>query len=485
MIRIVNGKIYDPANGKNGEVGELWYNDGRIVEGGGEYETLDAEGCVVMAGGVDIHSHLAGEPLELLRDAANPIIPTVGDIGKQYAGMGYTAVVNAAVPALAARRTILEEHAIDGIDAFNLTWIGENPAFKQLIQNGSDEELDQYLAWLLDVSCGWGLKLINPNGGEEGWREMTLRLMKANERMGLPHPLHLHHPYLAKPGAYEDIIKTMDMAEGMPLHLAHLQFYSYKKNQKGRIVSSAQELAAAVNAHPNVTADVGAVIFGPAAAVSCDTAFVGSLGSGKKGAGSRLWEQDGGMAVLPLKYSSDNLMGATQFMAGLELMLCVEKPEQMLLTTDHPNGGPFSAYPYLIAMLMDKGFRDEELKKLNPKALKNSALTTIDREYTMDEIARLTRSGAAQRLGAKNIGHLGIGAEGGVTLYKEQSDKQAMFGKTYAVLRGESKVFAQAPGEYDREWVKKLIQPYIDVDFEKAGLDASFIAANRIAREVR
>ena len=88
MIRIVNGKIYDPANGKNGEVGELWYNDGRIVEGGGEYETLDAEGCVVMAGGVDIHSHLAGEPLELLRDAANPIIPTVSDIGKQYAGMG-------------------------------------------------------------------------------------------------------------------------------------------------------------------------------------------------------------------------------------------------------------------------------------------------------------------------------------------------------------------------------------------------------------
>ncbi|MBQ3131551.1 MAG: amidohydrolase family protein, partial [Clostridia bacterium] len=225
MIRIVNGKIYDPANGKNGEVGELWYNDGRIVEGGGEYETLDAEGCVVMAGGVDIHSHLAGEPLELLRDAANPIIPTVSDIGKQYAGMGYTAVVNAAVPALAARRTILEEQAIDGIDAFNLTWIGENPAFKQLIQNGSDEELDQYLAWLLDVSCGWGLKLINPNSGEEGWREMTLRLIKANQRMGLPHPLHLHHPYLAKPGAYEDIIKTMDMAEGMPLHLAHLQFY--------------------------------------------------------------------------------------------------------------------------------------------------------------------------------------------------------------------------------------------------------------------
>lgn len=484
MIRIINGKIYDPVNGKNGEIGEVCFDNGRIVEDG-QGETMDASGCVVMAGGVDIHSHLAGEPLELLRDAANPLIPSVWDTGRQYAQMGYTAVANAAMPAIAAKRTILEEQAIDGIDAFNLTWVGENPAFKKLIQNGSDEELDSYLAWLMDISCGWGLKLINPNKGEEGWREMTLRLMKANERLGLPHPLHLHHPYLAKPGAYEDIIKTMDMAEGMPLHLAHLQFYSYKKNDKGRMVSSAQELAAALNAHPNVTADVGAVVFGPACAVSCDTSFVGSLSTGKKGARSELWEQDGGMAVLPLKYSSDNLMGATQFIAGLELMLLTEKPEQMLLTTDHPNGGPFNTYPYLIALLMDKSFRDEELKKLNPKALKHSVLPSLDREYTLSEIARLTRSGAAQRLGANNLGHLGIGAEGGVVLYKEQEDKRAMFSRAHAVLRGENKVYAQPRREYDREWVKGIIQPYIDVDFDNAGADESFVSANRIVREVR
>jgi len=485
MIRIINGKIYDPANGKKGEAGEIWFDNGRIVEAGGQCETLDAEGCVVMAGGVDIHSHLAGEPLELLRDANNPIIPTVSDTAKQYAGMGYTAVVNAAMPALAARRTVLEEKAIKGIDAFNLTWVGENPAFRQIIENGTDAELDQYLAWLLDVSCGWGLKLINPNGGEEGWREMTKRLMQANCRMGLPHPLHLHHPYLAKPDAYVDVIKTMDMAEGMPLHLTHLQFYGYKKNQKGKLVSAAPELAEAINARPNITADVGAVVFGQAAAVSCDTAFVGSLGAGKKGARSELWECDGGMAVLPLKYSCDNLMGATQFITGLELLLCVEKPEQMLLTTDHPNGGPFSAYPYLIAMLMDKSFRDEELKKVNPKALKHSILPTMDREYTMDEIARLTRSGPAARLGAFRLGHLGVGAEGGVALYKEQADKQAMFSKAYAVLRGEDRVYAQPGREYDKEWVKSVIQPYMDVDFEGANLCDDFIKANNVVREER
>ena len=483
MTKIINGRIYDPINGKNGVIEDIYFENGRIVEGGSaDCDVLDASGCVVMAGGVDVHSHLAGEPLEVLREAGNALIPPTWDAGNQYGAMGYTTVVNAATPALAARRTVLEEQAVDGIDSLNLIWVGENPALTKLAESGSDSELDQYLAWLLDVSCGWGLKLINPMGGREGWRKLLLRLMEANARMGLPHPLHLHHPYLAKPGAYEDIIATMEAAGDMPLHLAHLQFYGYKKNEAGKTVSAAQEIAAALNAHPNITADVGAVVFGPAAAVSCDTSFVGTL-SGKKGNRTELWELDGGMAVLPLKYSSDNHMGATQFLTGLEMMLCVDRPEQILLTTDHPNGGPFNAYPYLIAMLMDKSFRDEELKKINPKALELSNLPSITREYTLDEIARLTRSGAAQRLGLKNVGHLGVGACGGVVLYKEQADKQAMFSKAHAVLRGENKVYAVNKRDYDREWVKKTIQPYIDVDFDLAGMDEAFMQANRIVRE--
>ena len=40
----------------------------------------------------------------------------------------------------------------------------------------------------------------------------------------------------------------------------------------------------------------------------------------------------------------------------------------MFLTTDHPNGAPFYTYPHLIRLLMDKGFRDEMLQKINPDA---------------------------------------------------------------------------------------------------------------------
>ncbi len=43
-----------------------------------------------------------------------------------------------------------------------------------------------------------------------------------------------------------------------------------------------------------------------------------------------------------------------------------DDPWQVVLTTDHPNGGPFTSYPHLIRLLMDRSFRDEQLAKLHP-----------------------------------------------------------------------------------------------------------------------
>ena len=65
MLRITGGKVYDPANGVNGEVKDVCICDGRIVaevEGG---RTIDATGMVVFPGGVDVHTHVAGAALEL------------------------------------------------------------------------------------------------------------------------------------------------------------------------------------------------------------------------------------------------------------------------------------------------------------------------------------------------------------------------------------------------------------------------------------
>src|SRR5947208_9083255 len=135
LLKIANGTIYDPANGVDGVVKDLWIQDGKIVappdrgdEPPGSPEVrpdkvIDATGLVVMPGGVDMHAHIAGPKVNLARKIrpedkrkAPPVrrtpltrsgtvgsVPTTFATGYLYAGMGYTTVFDAAVPPLGAR----------------------------------------------------------------------------------------------------------------------------------------------------------------------------------------------------------------------------------------------------------------------------------------------------------------------------------------------------------------------------------------------
>ena len=59
ITRIANGRIIDPANGRD-ETADLWIADGKIIDPmpGKETETIDAVGLVVAPGLIDIHVHL-------------------------------------------------------------------------------------------------------------------------------------------------------------------------------------------------------------------------------------------------------------------------------------------------------------------------------------------------------------------------------------------------------------------------------------------
>ena len=99
-----------------------------------------------------------------------------------------------------------------------------------------------------------------------------------------------------------------------------------------------------------------------------------------------------------------------------------------MLSTDHPNGGSFLSYPRLIRLLMDREFRNEQIRRVNQKAMRRTVLLDdLEREYTLEEIAIITRAGPARLLGLRDKGHLGVGADADITIYDDRADREAMF----------------------------------------------------------
>lgn len=63
-IKLTGGRVYDPDQGWQGEVRDLFIENDRIVADPGPETRFEAEydisGKIVMAGAIDIHSHIAG-----------------------------------------------------------------------------------------------------------------------------------------------------------------------------------------------------------------------------------------------------------------------------------------------------------------------------------------------------------------------------------------------------------------------------------------
>ena len=147
---------------------------------------------------------------------------------------------------------------------------------------------------------------------------------------------------------------------------------------------------------------------------------------------------------MPYTYKEKAAVAALQWAVGLELFLLSADPWRVVLSTDHPNGGSFMAYPELIRLLMDRTYRDDQLKRVNQKLLAGSALLDgISREYTLNEIAILTRAAPARILGLHAKGHLGAGADADVTVYASDPDASRMFATPRYVVKSGTLVVDQ------------------------------------------
>jgi formylmethanofuran dehydrogenase subunit A len=482
-IRISGGHVYDPANDVDGEIRDLCLQDGKIVaEVGREARRIDARGMVVMPGGVDIHAHIAGpkvnaarklipddrrdDPVDRtmdLRSGTGGLIPSTFTTGYRYSLLGYTTVVEAAAPPLAARHVLSELRDTPMIDKAFLILMGNNQVLFELIRQSGGEgspQLRDAVAWWLQATGGYGVKLVNP-GGVELWKqrngnvdslddevagfEVTPRQVLeaiggAVHELGLPHPVHVHANNLGVPGNASTTLDTMRTLAGRQAHFAHLQFHSYGGRPGRQPRSRAPELLEYLAKHPEITADVGQVMFGPAVTMTADapvSALLRDLGADK-------WinhdtEVETGCGIVPYTYRAGNYVHALQWGIGLELFLLGRNPWQVMLSTDHPNGGSFLSYPKLIRLLMDRAFREDQMRRANQRAIRRTALPDgLDREYTLNEIAIITRAAPARRLGLRDKGHLGIGADADVTIYHDRADREEMFATPrYVIKAGE------------------------------------------------
>lgn len=463
-LLITNGIVYDPLNHISGEKMDILVKDGKIVSRVKNPKVVDANGKLVMPGGVDMHTHIAGgkinfgrmlrpedgrrgiEPRgKLTRACTGYSVPNTFATGYRYAKMGYTTTFEPAMPPLLARHTHEEFRDIPIVDKGAIPLLDNHWLIMEYIKSGDMDKLTAFIAWMMTATKGYGIKIVNPGGAEAwGWgknvkslddivpnfditpAEIIRGLAEANERLNLPHSIHIHCNNLGHPGNYDTTLATFDLVKDVAsekrqvMHATHVQYHSYGGSTWADMDSKADAIASYVNSHDHVTIDPGQVMFGDTTTMTADGPMEYELHMMSK----RKWtnkdvELETGSGIIPVFYSRKVSINSIQWAIGLELALLIKSPWKTALTTDHPNGAPFTRYPEIISLLMSKKRREEALRDVHDAINKRAIISSIDRELNWEDITIMTRSAPSKILGLDKYGkgHLGMGADADIAIY--------------------------------------------------------------------
>ena len=475
---IKNGNVYDPLNKIDGEKVDISVKDGKIVDSvSADAKEIDASGQVVMAGGIDPHTHIAGAKVNVGRlirpedskkdtEYGKPgfkragtgfSVPSTFMTGYRYSQMGYTTAMEAAMPPLLARHTHEEFHVTPILDHAAFALLGNNWFIMQYLKEGDVDKAAAYASWILKATKGYAIKIVNPAGTEAwGWGgnvhgmndpapyfditggEIIKGLAEVNEMLRLPHSIHLHCNDLGHPGNYETTLASLDLPKGIKanpvygnrdtvVHATHIQYHSYGGTNWRDFVSEAPSIADYINKSDHLTVDIGQVTLDETTTMTADGPMEYDIHTlnGLKWANCDV-ELETGSGIVPFIYSPKAPVPSVQWAIGLELFLLVNDLSKVCMTTDSPNGGPFTRYPRVFSWLMSNKLREDMLEnQVHKWAEKRTSLGTIDREYSFYDIAQISRSSPAVVLGLSDIkGHLGVGADADIAIHNFNVDTQ-------------------------------------------------------------
>jgi formylmethanofuran dehydrogenase subunit A len=471
--------------------------------------TYDLNDHWVMPGGIDLHTHIGGGKVNLARmllpelrrssvsagvDAHGIVplshpVPGAWETGRRYIEMGYTTCIEPAVLPANARHAHCEMADIPWLDTGGYLLLGnDRMLLRWLSDNAPQQQITDYVGWMLTAHRCCGIKVVNA-GGIDAFkfnqrhldvdeshphypitpRRILKSLAQAVEDLNLAHPLHVHCSNLGVPGNIQSTLATLDAVEGRRVHLTHAQYHCYGNTGPHGFNSEAYQLAEYVNWNPNVTIDVGQIHFSQTVTISGDTMH--QFENRKFARPRKVIFQDlecqAGCGIVPFRYREDQYVHGLQWTIGLELFLRILDSSRVFLTTDHPNGGPFTSYPHLIHLLMSYDFRMSIFDRLHPKVKEVSPLPTLKREYTLEEIVRMTRSGPASILGLPSRGVLSDGADADVVAYPKRANIGHMFARPSHVFKNGMLIYKD--GEYLRGTTKTsmISLPEFDTGIEK------------------
>ena len=177
LTKLTGGKVYDPAHGINGEVRDIFVRDGRIVahhqaDGARPDQEFDCRGKVIMAGAIDMHTHIGGGKVTIARNllpedhrgdpvarsgpmraGAGYVAPSTLTAGYRYAEMGYTAGFEPAVLPINARQAHMEMADTPLMDVGGYAMLGSDDFFLRLMSSGAEQEvINDYVAWTIQAT---------------------------------------------------------------------------------------------------------------------------------------------------------------------------------------------------------------------------------------------------------------------------------------------------------------------------------------------